>query len=463
MIYAIVLAIVVGTLCGVTIIKTRSVKNQADFLVAGRKLPWPVLVFTLLSSWIGAGSLFAGAENAYRNGFAALWQGAGGWAGLIVIALIAGRARRFAQFTVPDLLEVRYNAAARVMGTIAIVISYTVIASYQFKGGGDILHLIFPDTISRDQGMCIIAAFVIVFTAAAGMASIAYLDLVIGALVTTIVIIAVPLVLEKAGGWQHVTAVLPPTHFQVFGNLTVLQAFGLMIPTMLLLVGNQGMYQKFFSARSEQDAKFAVYGWIVGTLLLETLLVTLAVIGSSLFQTDKPREIIPITAFKGLPPLVGAILLGGIFAKVISTANNYLFSPATNLIHDVYGRFVNPGASEKRKLIMSRVIVVLLGLFALLQATRFESILKAALYAYTVYGAAVTPVVMAVFFWKRATTVAAITSITLGTAVTVGWNLAGFDLDAVYPALGASVISLIVVSLMTPPPAPEKWKPFFET
>jgi SSS family solute:Na+ symporter len=463
MIYAIVLAVVVGTLCVVTIIKTRSVKNQADFLVAGRKLPWPVLVFTLLSSWIGAGSLFAGAENAYRNGFAALWQGAGGWAGLIVIALIAGRARRFAQFTVPDLLEVRYNATARVMGTIAIVISYTVIASYQFKGGGDILHLIFPESITRDQGMCIIAAFVIVFTAAAGMASIAYLDLVIGALVTVIVIIAVPLVLQKAGGWQHVTAVLPPTHFQVFGNLTVLQAFGLMIPTMLLLVGNQGMYQKFFSARSEQDAKVAVYGWIVGTLLLETLLVTLAVIGSSLFETDKPREIIPITAFKGLPSLIGAILLGGIFAKVISTANNYLFSPATNLIHDVYGRFINPNASERRKLVMSRMIVVLLGLFALLQATRFESILKAALYAYTVYGAAVTPVVMAVFFSKRVTTVAAITSIALGTAVTVGWNLAGFELDAVYPALGASVISLIAVSLMTSPPAPEKWKPFFET
>jgi solute:Na+ symporter, SSS family len=192
-------------------------------------------------------------------------------------------------------------------------------------------------------------------------------------------------------------------------------------------------------------------------------LVTLAVIGSSLFQTDKPREIIPITAFKGLPPLIGAILLGGIFAKVISTANNYLFSPATNLIHDVYGRFINRTASERRKLVMSRVIVVLLGLFALLQATRFESILKAALYAYTIYGAAVTPVVMAVFFWKRATTVAAITSIALGTAVTIGWNLAGFELDAVYPALGASVISLIVVSLMTAAPPLEKWKPFFET
>ncbi len=461
MIYAIVLAIVVGTLCVVTIIQTRSVKNQADFLVAGRKLPWPVLVFTLLSSWIGAGSLFAGGENAYRNGFAALWQPAGGWAGLILIALIAGRARRFAQFTVPDLLETRYNATARVMGTIAIVISYTVIASYQFKGGGDILNLIFP-SVSRNQGMCIIAAFVIVFTAAAGMASIAYLDLVIGGLVSTIVIIAVPLLLQKAGGWSQVRAVLPPSHFQILGNLSLAQALNYMIPTTLLLIGNQGMYQKFFSARSERDAKFAVYGWIFGTLILETLLIAFAVIGSSLFKTEHPREIIPLTAFQGLPSLIGALLLGGVFAKVISTANNYLFSPSTNLIHDVYGRFINPHASEKRKLVMSRLIVVLLGLFALLQATRFESILNASVYAYTVYGTAVTPAVMAVFFWRRATTAGAIVSIMLGAIITVALNLVGYDL-AIYPALAASLVSLILVSLLTPPPQPGKWKPFFES
>ncbi|HXU21390.1 MAG TPA: sodium:solute symporter family protein, partial [Verrucomicrobiae bacterium] len=176
MTYAIVLVTVVGVLCGVAIFKTIGVRNRADFLVAGRSLPWPVLVFTLLSSWIGAGSLFAGGENAYKNGFAALWQPAGGWLGLIVIAMIAGKVRRFAQFTVPDLLETRYNSAARVLATIAIVISNTVIASYQFKGGGDILHLIFP-SLDRNTGMYIIAAFVIVFTAGAGMASIAYLDL----------------------------------------------------------------------------------------------------------------------------------------------------------------------------------------------------------------------------------------------------------------------------------------------
>jgi SSS family solute:Na+ symporter/sodium/proline symporter len=460
MIYIIVLLAVLAVLTGITIYKTRSVKNQADFLVAGRKLPWTVLVFTLLSSWIGAGSLFAGGENAFRNGFAALWQPAGGWFGLIVVAFIAGRARRFAQFTVPDLLEKRYNATARVFGTIAVVVSYTMITSYQFKAGGDILHLIFPE-LDRTSGMFLIALFVIIFTAAAGMASVAYLDLVIGALVTITVVVAVPMLLNNVGGWSAVRAALPAEHFQVLGNLSLKQALGFTFPSMLLLIGNQGMYQKFFSARSERDARIAVFGWIAGTLLLETLLVAFAVIGSAQFKPGNAREIIPTAARLGVPAMLGAVLLGGIFAKVISTANNYLFSPATNIIHDIYERFVDRNASERKRLLVSRVVVVLLGVFALFQGAYLESILAAALYAYTVYGAAITPAVLAVFFWRRTTTQGAVWSIILGTVVTIVWNLAGYE-EAVYPALAASVASLVGVSLLTPPPPEEKWRPFFE-
>ncbi len=466
MIYAVTVSLLVLLLIGITFFKATQVKNKTDFLVAGRTLRWPVLVFTLLSSWIGAGSLLAGAENAYRNGFVALWQPLGGWIGLLLIALIAGRAREFAQFTIPDLLEVRYNSVARVLATIAIVISYTIITSYQFIGGGDILHLIFPQ-IGRTTGLYILASFVIFFTAAAGMSSIAYLDLVIGSLVTITVIVAVPILLLRTGGWAVVRHALPETHFQVLGNYSLLSAVGLMLPTMLLLIGNQGMYQKFFSARSESDAKKSVIGWIIGTVTLETLLITLAVIASATLHTDRPREIIPLTAKQALPSWLGAILLGGVFAKVISTANNYLFSPATNLIHDVYERFIDRNATQKRTLVVSRVLVVLLGLFAVLQATQFESVLKASLYAYTVYGAAVTPAVMAVFFWRRATTPGAIASIFLGTAMTIGWQIAqqyGSDwihhyvdgVDAVYPALFVSIGSLILVSLLTAPPAQQK-------
>ncbi len=463
MIYIVVIASVVAVLLTVTIFKALTVKNEADFLVAGRKLPWYVLVSTLLCSWIGAGSLFAGAENATRIGFAALWQPAGGWVGLILIFTIAGRARRFAQYTVPDLLENRYNTAARVLATVAIVIAYTMITSYQMKAGGDILHLIFPE-LDRMRAMYMVAAFVIAFTAGAGMASVAYLDLVIGALVTAIVLYAFPVLLHGAGGWAGVRHALPASRFEVLGGITFGRALGLMIPTTLLLIGNQGMYQKFFSARSERDAKIAAGGWIVSTLVLETVIIAIAVVGSSMFHPEQAREIIPYTARHGLPRLAGALLLGGIFAKLISTANNYLFSPATNLIHDVYQRFIDPHASERRNLIVSRLVVVALGIYAVLQATQFESILSASLYAYTVYGAAVTPAVMAVFFWKRATTAGAVSSIALGTAITVLWNLAGnpWGWDAIHPALAVSVASLVLVSLAGRPPAKEKWAPFFE-
>ncbi len=292
------------------------------------------------------------------------------------------------------------------------------------------------------------------------MASIAYLDLAIGLLVTLTIVVAVPVVLSRAGGWAHVTQALPATHFTAFGNLSLSGVVGLALPTMLLLIGNQGMYQKFFSAKSESDARKSVIGWIIGTVIIETLLITLAIVASSVLTAEHPREIIPLAAKQLLPPWLGAILLGGVFAKVISTANNYLFSPATNLIHDVYQRFIRPDATGAHTLVVSRIIVVLLGVFAVLQATQFESILKASLYAYTVYGAAVTPSVMAVFFWPRATTAGALTSISSGTVVTVGWQIwqqhpawpgsaVIQDVDAIFPALFVSVVSLILVSLAT--------------
>ena len=462
MLYVVVLIVILVTLLAVAGYKVRTVKKRADFLVAGRSLGWPVLIFTLLSSWIGAGSLFAGGENAYKIGFAALWQPAGGWLGLVVIALIAGRARRFPQYTIPDLLETRYNAAARVLASVAILASYTMITSYQFKAGGDVLHLIFPE-VERTTGMYIIAAFVITLTAVAGMASVAYVDLVIGLLVTITATIALPILIARVGGWEAVHRALPADHFTLYGSVSPATAWGYLLPTFLLLIGNQGMYQKFFSARSERDARLAVFGWIVGTLILETVIISIAVTGSAGLRIENPREIIPATARRLLPPAIGAILLGGVFAKVISTANNYLFSPASNLIHDVYSRFLRPQAGEREILLASRIIVILLGAFALLQGAYLESILRASLYAYTVYGAAVTPVIMAVFFWNRATAAGAIASIVLGTALTIIWNLVpGWKewIEPVYPALLASVVSLIVVSLLTPPASVEKLRPF---
>jgi SSS family solute:Na+ symporter/sodium/proline symporter len=484
--YAVTLAVIVLTLLTVSLTRLGKVHTRADYLVAGRSLPAFVLVFTLLSSWIGSGSLLGGAENAYKHGFAALWQAAGGWAGLALIYFIAPRARRFAQYTIPDLLETRYNQTARVLGVLAILFTYTAITSYQFIGGGDILHLIFPASISAIHGRYLIAAFVILFTAIAGMSSVAYMDVAIGLLATFTLCAALPVLLHNFG-------------FQIFGDLhpfnstigpnllpdgtheRISSALEIFLPTCLLMLGNQSMYQKFFSAKSEKDASRAVAGWIVGTVILETVIVALAIAGSAIFPTgdvhDHPREILAYTglhAFTGSRPLMllGALLVGAIFAKIVSTANNYLFSPAANLVNDIFVRYLRPKAGNKQILLVSRLMVVLLGLWALYQGLHTESVLKKSLYAYTIYSAALTPVILAAFYWKRATASAAVASIFTGTFVTVFWDSAFIhahlpailaDRDAIFPALLASLVCLVTVSLLTPPPTESHLRAFAES
>ena len=467
--YAIVLVAIVLGLLAVSLTRLSKVKTKADFLVAGRSLPAFVLIFTLLSSWIGSGSLLGGAENAYKHGFSALWQAGGGWAGLLLIYFIAPRARKFAQFTIPDLLEARYNQVARVLGVIATLFAFTAITSYQLIGGGDILHLVFPDAITPTLGKYIIAGFVIAFTAIAGMSSVAYTDLAIGLMATATMLVALPVLMHSAGGWTHITQALPATHFQFLGDFTIVQAMELMVPTMLLMLGNQSMYQKFFSAKSAKDARVAVVGWIIGTVILETVIVALAVVGSVLFPTGEvsqhPREILAYTALHGLPALLGALLMGAVFAKIISTANNYLFSPATNLVNDVFVRYIARDASNKRVLLISRLMVVLLGVWSLWQALGTESVLQKTIYAYTIYAAALTPVVLAAFYSRRATAAGAATAIGAGTFVTVFWNTPWIahhlpkmyaDPDfAIFPALGAALLGLVVVSVFTKPPNKE--------
>jgi SSS family solute:Na+ symporter/sodium/proline symporter len=507
--YALVLALIVLTLLAVSLTRLGKVKTRADYLVAGRSLPAFVLVFTLLSSWIGSGSLLGGAENAYRHGFAALWTPAGGWAGLALIYFIAPRARRFAQYTIPDLLEARYNQTARVLGVIAILFTYTAITSYQFIGGGDILHLIFPGSITAIHGRYIVAAFVVLFTAIAGMSSVAYMDVAIGLLAAFTLCIALPVLVHNFtfgdfAGWSAIHAALPATHFQVLGDFSFIQALELSVPTCLLMLGNQSMYQKFFSAKSEKDATRAVTGWIVGTVILESVIVALAVAGSAVFPTgevhDHPREILAYIGLHGFQPaqtvttyanpaapivitttevvpavtlhalqLLGALLVGAIFAKIISTANNYLFSPATNLVNDIFVRYLKPQASNKEVLLVSRSMVVLLGAWALYQGLHTELVLKKALYAYTIYSAALTPVILAAFYWRRATASAAVASIFTGTFVTVFWDSPFIHThlpaviaqrDAIFPALLASLACLLIVSLLTPRPNLAHLTPF---
>lgn len=473
-----------AVLMGIALRQSRRVSSQDDFMVAGRSVRWQVLVGTLICTWMGSGSLFGGAGRAFREGFSALWMSAGAWVGIAVVFFLAARVRRIAEYTVPDLLERRYHPAARVLGSIAIAIAYLTIVGYQFVGGGRLLAILFPG-LDPDAGKAVVAVFVTLFAVTAGMVSVIRLDVLNGIVILVSILIAAPLAYFGAGGAEGLVAALPETHFTLTGRLGLSAALGLFLPTMLLLLGESGMYQKFYAAESGAAARKAVLGMIVGVILVEVLIDATAVFAAAGYwnhptfrlpggelDTAATETVILEFARHGLPTLAGCLLLAGAVAIIFSTATTFLLVPSTGLARDLYQRFLRPEADSAAVIRFQRLSMVGLSVVALLLTTRFQSILDMALYAYTMVGAAVTPALLAAFLWKRASPRGGVISIGAGMGVTLlfsilntlGVRQVGFlptDYDyVVYPAAAASLLGLLLGSLLTRPPTPEQVEPF---
>lgn len=482
-VFFIVVILYLSLLMGISIYKSRSVKGQEDFMVAGRSVPTYKLVGTLLCTWIGSGSLLAGAGLATQVGLSELWMAAGAWVGIIVVFFLAARVRRIAQYTVPDILELRYNKWARILGTVAIVVAYTTIVGYQFRGGGFVLNLVadIPEWI----GVILTAAFIIAFTAFAGMLSIVSVDIINGAIITVAVIFAVPLVYQNLGGSEYITANINPEFFTVLGGHDWIWVMGVFFPTFLLLLGESNMYQKFFSAKNEKSAKSAVVWWVVGTIVIETAIASLAILAFSHFNAlspsdsfflaneDSERIILHAARYGmeiGIPIFGGVLLICAAVAIITSTGNSFLLAPSTNLTRDIYQRFINPTVPEGKIVFFQRWMVLLLGLFAYLLLTQFRTILDMAFTAYTMVGAGLTPALLAAFLWKRVTTQGGVASIATGMGVTILITIINAGMTEpllasnyiILPAAGASILVLIIVSLMTQAESEDKWGKFYE-
>jgi SSS family solute:Na+ symporter len=484
-VYLIIILAYLLVLTGFNFYRSRKIKSQDDFQLAGRTLKWQVMVFTLICTWIGSGTFISGAEFASKAGFSALWLSAGAWVGIILIYFLAAKIHTFGQYTVGDVLEVRYGPAARLFGAVALILSFVSIVSYQFVAGGFILNVITDGRISESTGTLIAAVFVILFTAVGGMVAIAYTDLPNGIIIVLACLLAVPFVISAAGGLPAAKAALEPGYFAVvnsnFGAHPWLKAIGYFLSTMFLLLGVQSMYQKFYSAKSGRDAKKAVAWWTVGTIFVEGIVVVIAVFAFSKLQgqidLSLPKaggKVVLMAAKQLMPVWVGVLLLGAACAVVISTGMNYLLSPSTTLMRDIYQRFLKKDADPKKMVALQKVLIVVIGVLAFLLATQLKSVLEMSLFAYTIYGVAITPALLAALAWKRATRAGGLASIISGTVVCVFFFILSKVLPAaqvpegdpwgiplIYPSLIASLGALIIVSLLTPKPKEEDLAKFF--
>jgi solute:Na+ symporter, SSS family len=479
--YIFIILIYLIVLTVYNLLQAKKVKSQDDMMVAGRSLGVTKMVFTLVCTWIGSGTFIAGAEYAFKAGWSSLWLPAGAWVGIAVIYFFAGKIRTFGQYTIGDILEARYGKWARLFGAIALIIAFTTIVSYQFRAGGYILNVITDGAVSVELGQALAAAFVITFTALGGMIAVAHTDLPNGIIIVLACIIAVPFVVISAGGWSAPAAVLPASHLQVFtsdfGEYPLLKGMSYFFATMFLLLGVQSMYQKFYSAKTPADAKKAVALWIVGTIVVETVVVVIAIYASAKYWADKsfdPASAVLMAARHMVPAPVGLLLLAAAVVVVLSTGMNYLLSPSTNIMRDIYQRFIKPDADQNKMVALQKVFIVVLGLCAFLMIfipTYFElniSVLKYAYFAYTMYGVAITPALFAALSWKRATKAGGLASILGGAATAITFDLVipyGFPgvmkygdpwgIPSIYPGLIVSLLALFIVSYLTPKPSSE--------
>ncbi|MBN1781083.1 sodium:solute symporter family protein [bacterium] len=459
------------------IYRSKKVKGHDDFMLAGRSLSIHVIVFTLIATWIGSGTFIAGAEYAYKAGFSSLWLPAGAWLGIVVIYFLAAKIRTFGQYTIGDILEVRYGRFARLFGTIALIIASVTIVSYQFRAGGYILNIITDGRISVAWGQAFSAFFIIAFTALAGMISVAHTDLPNGILILVACVVAVPFVIVKAGGFSGALATLPAGHFQVFspdfGARPALKAFGYFFATLMLLMGEQSMYQKFYSAKSPRHARSAVGLWIIGTIIVEVVVVLIAVFAAVYFwgQGKEGGAMVLLAARYMVPAPVGVMLLAAAWAVLLSTGTNFLLSPSTNVMRDLVQQYARKPLSEKKQIIIQKGAVIVLGLcaFAMIFVPTLLnkpiSVLQSAYFAYTMYGVAITPALIAALAWKRATKAAGLISICSGALITlfldklvpVLWPSVMIEGDpwgipVIFPALLVSAGSLFLFSFITKPP-----------
>jgi cation/acetate symporter len=169
----------------------------------------------------------------------------------------------------------------------------------------------------------------------------------------------------------------------------------------------------------------------------------------------------------GLPYVISGLVAAGGMAAAMSTADGLLLAIANALSHDIYYKMIDPKADVKRRLIVARVLLIVIGaLGALVANLRLTGILGAVAWAFCfAMSGLFFPLVLGVW-WKRATTAGAIAGM-LGGLAAGSWYLYMVYAGGMTPWWGmdhlrfgmvgatVSLVLMVVVSLLTPAPDQE--------
>ena len=436
------------------VIAHKKVKTADDMVTGGHRIPFIILVGSLLATWCGGGGITGNASIIYNGG---PWVGAITFAappiGIILLYFIAGKVRKSNKVTVPEIMGARYGQSASIISAVCVMLAYVGVLATQLKAAADILVLLCSSSgveISRGLALVICTTIIVVITVGGGLVSVAYSDAISALIMIGGFFIAIPILISVANAQG---AVLPPEKTTLTGGMSGWELLGYFLPSLALMLGDQNMLQRFASAKNSTEAKKSNIGMFIGEILVIVSIIAVVTQAARLYPTlDTPSNVIFQVSVDYLPMAFGALIMCACMAFIVTTADSYLLSSATNLTNDIYVKYIRKDATDKQKMLVLRVTIVVFSAIAVALTLYFPTVLALQMTAYTMYGAAITPAILFALFSKKVTPAAGIAGILVGGLATIVWTLMGtpYGIQCAIVAVPASVIAILVVSAVTP-------------
>ncbi|WP_435156241.1 sodium:solute symporter [Haladaptatus sp. DFWS20] len=429
-----------------------------DYLVAGRNIPLWMYIPVMSAVILGGAATVGGGSLGYESGISGAWLVISLGIGTIALGfLISTNLANLKAYSLGEVLERRFDKYSGTIGAIIAGIYALTIAITQTIAVGKVLSVLFG--IEQNTMILLAGAIIIAYTALGGMLTVTVTDFVQWCIMTIgIFVIALPLGLNSVGGVSGLMAELDPSYFDVttIGWNTMVSYF--LLYTLGIMIG-QDIWQRVFTANSAKTARRGsiaagvyaiVYGITTAFLGMIALVILPSLSDSELALPRLILEIVPV-GFSGL-------ILAGFVSAMMSTADSALLASSTLFTSDVYKRFIDPNASDKRYSAVSRLVIVVLGGVMTYAAIEIGSVVLALTLAYDLLTGCIFVPIFGAFFWKRATWQGALGSIgTSSLVVLTSIWLFGFssNLPIIYGLIVSSTV-FTIVSLLTGPPAQEK-------
>jgi SSS family solute:Na+ symporter len=331
--------------------------RSQDYFLAGRRLPWYAIGFSLIATSISSEQFIAEVAFAYEHGLAvANWEwGVFPAMTLMILFFVPFYIRRQIS-TMPEWLEHRFGASSRFTFALIMVLSYVFVnLAGVLYTGGVLLHAIF--NIDQRYAIAVLAVVTGVYTVMGGLPAVVWNDVIQAILLLGAGLLVFFLGLHKIGGWEAMRGVGERAHL-------MLPASDPDLPWTAILVGmlstnlwyyatNQYINQRVLGARNEWHARAGIiFAGFLGIFLALAVcfpgLIAYRLIPG--LTGKEMNEAYPRVVNLLVGPLgygLRGLVLAGLMAAIMSTLDALMNSCSAILTIDFYQRLWKPSASDR--------------------------------------------------------------------------------------------------------------------